>query len=73
MNETLDHLGDNFPEGIPTLFHHVLTTIYFKWHNKFYEQLDGVAIGNPVSPVFANYYMQTFEKTTFSSAPREHP
>lgn len=44
-----------FVENFVALFQHVLTTTYFKWDNPFYEQLDGVAIGNSVSPVIENY------------------
>lgn len=36
-----------------------------KRHNEFYEQLDG---GNPVNRVFANFYMEVFEKTALNSA-----
>lgn len=39
---------------------------HFKWANEFHEQPDGVAILNPVSVVFANTYMVTFEKTSFN-------
>lgn len=58
-------------EDITALFHCILTTLYFKWGNKFYEQLDGVIMGNPVSPVIPNYYMKTFRGNSTNFSPKE--
>ena len=41
----------------------------FQWDNEFYEQTDGVAMGSPLSPVIANFYMEHFEKQALASAP----
>ena len=35
---------------------------YFSFQNKFYEQVEGVAMGSPVSPIVANLYMECFER-----------
>jgi hypothetical protein len=51
------------------LFRHVLTTTYFQWDGSFYEQIDGVAMGSPLSPVVANFYMEKFEQLAIQSAP----
>jgi hypothetical protein len=29
---------------------------------QFYEQMDGVAMGSPLSPVIPNFFMEDFEK-----------
>jgi hypothetical protein len=41
---------------------HVLTISYFSFADQFYEQFDGVAMGSPLSPVIANFFMEDFEK-----------
>jgi hypothetical protein len=39
------------------------------FNGQFYGQTDGVAMGSPLSPVIANFYMEDYEKETFGSAP----
>ncbi len=36
---------------------------HFKFNNKFYEQIDGVAMGSPLGPLFANIFMDEFENS----------
>ena len=43
-------------------------TSYFQW-DEFCEQTDGVAMGSPLSPVIANFYVEHFEKQALASAP----
>jgi hypothetical protein len=69
IKETMDLLGRHFGEGIMGLFRHILTTSYFTFNGQFYGQTDGVAMGSPLSPVIADYYMKDNEKTTLESAP----
>ena len=38
------------------------------WDGDFYEQIDGVAMGRPLSPVVANFYMERFEQLILESA-----
>ena len=40
----------------------------FSFQNKFYEQVEGVAMGSPVSPIVANLYMEHFERKALRSA-----
>ena len=35
---------------------------YFSFQNKFYEQIEGVAMGSPVRPIVANLFMENFKK-----------
>ncbi|XP_054706778.1 uncharacterized protein LOC129216588 [Uloborus diversus] len=60
-----------FPPDITALFKNVLTTTYFQWNTKFYEQRDGVAMGNPLSPVIANFYMEFFEQKALASTTKK--
>ena len=45
-----------------------LHNTYFSFQNKFYEQVEGAAIGSPVSPIVANLYMEHFERKALRSA-----
>ena len=38
------------------------------FEDEFYEQVDGAAMGSPLSPVVANIYMERFEDEALSSA-----
>ena len=45
-----------------------LHNTYFSFQNKFYEQVQGVAMGSPVSPIVSNLYMEHFDKEALWSA-----
>jgi hypothetical protein len=49
LKETMSLLSRHFEEDILTLFRHVLTSSHFSFTGQFYEQIDGVAMGSPVS------------------------
>ena len=34
---------------------------HFVFNGKYYDQIDGVAMGSPLGPLFANAYMNDFE------------
>ena len=69
VNDLLEYLAevlDNYELPLPT--HHVLELIQlcicdsaFTFENKFYVQKFGMAMGNPLSPVLSNLYMEFFE------------
>ena len=46
-----------------------LKNTYFSFQDQFYEQVEGVAVGSPVSPIIANLYMEYLEQKALSSAP----
>ena len=48
-----------------------LKNTYFSFQEQFYEQVEGVAMGSPVSPIVANLYMEYLEQKAISTAP--HP
>ena len=48
-----------------------LKNTYFSFQDQFYEQVEGVAMGSPVSPIVANLYMEYLEQKSLSTAP--HP
>ncbi|XP_072041346.1 uncharacterized protein [Amphiura filiformis] len=58
-------------DDIINLLNFCLSTTYFVFREKYYQQKDGCAMGSPCSPLVANAYMEYFEKRALSSAP--HP
>ena len=58
-------------ENITSLLEFCITSTYFSFQGKFYEQVEGAAMGFPLSPIVANLYMESFEVEAFRSAP--HP
>ena len=66
--DSLEILGHHFEDDILTLFKHVLTSTYFCFDGQFYEQLDGVAMGSPLSPVTVNFFMEDFVKKAIEQA-----
>ena len=45
-----------------------LHNTYFSFQNKFYEQIEGAAMGSPVSLIVANLFMEDFERKALTSA-----
>ena len=56
---------------ITTLLEFCLTNTYFLFQGKYYEQVQGAAMGSPISPPIANLFMEEFEVKALSSCP--HP
>ena len=46
-----------------------LNTCIFCFNKKFYKQLQGAAMGSPVSPVIANIYIEHFGSLAIPSSP----
>ena len=47
-------------DDIILLLEFCLKNTYFSFQGQFFEQVEGVAMGSPVSPVVANLYMEYF-------------
>ena len=45
-----------------------LKNTYFSFQGQFYEQVEGAAMGFPVSPIVANLYMEYLEQKALSTA-----
>ena len=58
-------------DNITSLLEFCITSTYFSFQGKFYEQVEGAAMGSPLSPVVANLYMESFGVEAIRSAP--HP
>ena len=46
-----------------------LRSTYFTYQGKYYEQVEGAAMGSPISPIVANLYMENFEVSALSTSP----
>jgi len=66
-----EQIEQEFPLDLTKWFRHCLTTTYFQWQSEFFEQNDGIARGSPLSPIIANYFMETFEVNALATAPKK--
>ena len=56
-------------DDIMELLRFTLTTTYFSFRGKIYQQLFGAAMGSPVSPITCNLYMEFLEQEAIATAP----
>jgi hypothetical protein len=68
ITDTLELLSHHFEDNVKALFKHALTSTYFCFEGQFYEQIKGVVMGSPLSPVIANFFMEYFEKKALELA-----
>lgn len=54
---------------ITSLVELCLRSTFFSFQGVIYEQVDGVAMGSPLSPIIANIYMEHFEEMVLQSSP----
>ena len=58
-------------KNIICLLEFCLRSTYFTFQYQYYEQVEGAAMGYPISPIVANLYMESFETRAISISP--HP
>ena len=56
-------------DDIILLLEFCLKNTYFSFQGQFFEQVEGVTMGSPVSPKVANLYMEYLEQKTLSTVP----
>jgi retron-type reverse transcriptase len=66
--DSLELLSHHFEDDVLPFFKHALTSTYFCFDGQFYEQTDGVAMGSPLSPVIANFFVEYYEKKEVEQA-----
>ena len=73
LQETIDLCVDlsfnnkpNIDKFTKTDFHELLTVPFFEslilFNNEYYKQIDGVAMGSPLGPTFANVFLSYYEQ-----------
>ena len=67
-DETLEERTNIPPDAICQLTELCLRATYFLFEDQFFEQVDGAAMGSPLSPIVANLYMENLERAALSSA-----
>ena len=58
---------------ITYLLEFYLTHTYLLFQGKYYEQVQGAAMGSPISPLIANIFMEEFEVKALNSIPHPLP
>ena len=58
---------------IISLLEFCLTHTYFLFQGKYFEQVQGAAMGSPISPLIANIFMEEFEVKALNSIPHPLP
>ena len=56
------------PAQIADLLNFVLRSTYFQFNKLIYEQLEGTAMGSPVSAVIGNLYMESFRQQAITTS-----
>ena len=59
--------ANNQPLSYADMVEKCLSSAYFQFRGKFYEQVSGAAMGSPLSPVVANIFMEAFEQQILES------
>lgn len=69
LEPNLKLLEPLLPTPMDALFEYVLCSIYFMYNGSFYDWVDGVAMGSPLSSVIADFFfMESFRKTALEMA-----
>ena len=55
-------------EQIISLLEFCLKTTYFHFQGRFFEQLQGAAMGSPISPIVANLFIEDFDTKAINTA-----
>ena len=70
QDETLEERSGLPPQEICHLTNLCLRSTYFQFGELFFEQLEGAAMGSPLSPVVANLFMEHLEENTTALRPK---
>lgn len=68
-DDTLQYRTRMTSDEIVELTKLCLTSTYFKWQGKYYEQQEGQSMGSPLSPVTSNIFMEHFETKALDTYP----
>ena len=69
-DQTLQQRTSMTVNNITCLLEFFLNSTYFTFQGKFYEQVEGAAMGSPISPIVANLYMEDSEMRAINTLPQ---
>ena len=67
MDNTLSERAQLDVQTIIQLLRLCLTSMAYQYTSQHYKQLDGVAMGSPVSPIIADIFKEYLEDKTFAT------
>ena len=70
QDPTLQQRTNMSIQNIVTLLEFCLKNIYFLFQGKYYEQVQGIAMGSPISPFIADLFMEEFEVKALNTFPK---
>ena len=70
-DQTLQQRTTMSVNNISCLLEFCLMSTYFTYQGQHFQQLEGAAMGSPISPIVANLFMDDFEERAISTSP--HP
>jgi hypothetical protein len=62
LNEAIQVINEVTDPETTRLAEVCLRSTFFSFQGEFFEQISGVAMGSPLSPIVANLFMEKFEK-----------
>ena len=69
-DKELQHRTSMTVQHITCLLEFCLNNTCFIFQGRYHEQTEGAAMGSPLSPIIANFYMEAFEKEAINTAPQ---
>ena len=69
-DQTLHQRTSMVVNNITCLLEFCLSSTYFTFQDKYYEQVEGAAMGSPISPIVANLLMEDFEMRAINTSPQ---
>ena len=69
ISDSINIIKHKVNDEIASLVELCLHSTFFSFQGVVYEQVDGVAMGSPLSPVIANLYMEHFDDIALQSFP----
>ena len=70
-DDTLGERTSLTPSQICQLTKICLKSTYFQFRDELFEQLEGAAMGSPLSPIIANLFMESLEERAIESSPQK--
>ena len=67
----LKHHSPSRTNELCSLIEFILKNNYFQFHDRFYHQINGTAMGTKMAPSFANLFMASLDQPLFEASPKK--